>query len=233
MRIRSLIALWEVPVIRHSVVYITNLLNYSTNKDVENDKKKLAEDGGFGRWHRCRLCIGYFKPKISQHMIRECFVDVDLVAFLGVFCKATGEVATHGHFLTGRRAGAPRTFISSWCAKVKWLGLVMLYWINFCASTRNEILAVIFDDSVYLHGVVETNEAPELSFDLFRILFRAIIISTMRNYLSKNSHTHPMKTDQTKIHARHFMWCRCMLWCSVVFSFYLMTVFFFREVFPH
>ena len=49
MRIRSLIALWEVPVIRHSVVYITNLLNYSTNKDVENDKKKLAEDGGFGR----------------------------------------------------------------------------------------------------------------------------------------------------------------------------------------
>ena len=107
MKIRSLIALWEVPVIRHSVVYITNLLNYSTNKDVENDKKKLAEDGGFGRWHWCRLCIGYFKPKISQHMIRECFVDVDLVAVLGVFCKATGEVANHGHFLTGRRTGAP------------------------------------------------------------------------------------------------------------------------------
>ena len=138
-------------------------------------------------------------------MIRECLVDVGLVAFLGVFCKATGEVANHGHFLTGRRAGAPRTCIYIWCAKVKWLGLVMLYSINFCASTRNEILAVIFDDSVYLHGVVETNEAPELSFDLFRILFRAIIISTMRNYLSKKSHTHPMKIDQTKNHARHFM----------------------------
>ena len=164
-------------------------------------------------------------------MIRECLVDVGLVAFLGVFCKATGEVANHGHFLTGRRAGAPRTCIVGWCAKVKWLGLVMLYWINFCASTRNEILAVIFDDSVYLHGVVETNEAPELSFDLFRILFRAIIISTIRNYLSKNSPTHPIKIDQTRIHAMHFMWCRCMLWCSVVFSFYLMTVFFFREFF--
>ena len=45
-----MIALWEVPVIRHSVVYIiTNLLKQHTNKDVENDKKKLAEDGGFGR----------------------------------------------------------------------------------------------------------------------------------------------------------------------------------------
>ena len=76
---------------------------------------------------------------------------------------------------------------------------------NVCPSGSYEVFAVIFDESVYLHGVVETNEAPELSFDLFRILFRAIIISTMRNYLSKNSHTHPMKTDQTKIHARHFM----------------------------
>ena len=76
---------------------------------------------------------------------------------------------------------------------------------NVCPSDTNEVFAVIFDDSVYLHGVVETNEAPELSFDLFRILFRAIIISTMRNYLSKNSHTHPMKIDQTRIHAMHFM----------------------------
>jgi len=40
-------------------------------------------------------------------MIRECVVDVDLVAFLGVFCKAAVEVANHGHFLTGRRTGAP------------------------------------------------------------------------------------------------------------------------------
>ena len=124
-------------------------------------------------------------------------------------------------------------FISSWCAKVNSVEHHKNKPLDFCAPTRNEILVVIFDDSVYLHGVVETNEAPELSFDLFRILFRAIIISTMRNYLSKNSHTHPMKTDQTKIHARHFMWCRCMLWCSVVFSFYLMTVFFFREIIPN
>ena len=102
---------------------------------------------------------------------------------------------------------------------------------NVCLSDSYEVFAVIFDDSVYLHGFLETNEAPELSFDLFRILFRAIIISTMRNYLSKNSHTHPMKIDQTKNHARHFMWCRCMLWCSVVFSFYLMSVFFFRGFF--
>ena len=147
------------------------------------------------------LCIRYFKPKISQHMIRECFVDVDLVTFLGVFCKATGKVTNRGQFLTGKRARTPRTFISSWSAKVKWLVLMMMYWINLCAPTRNEILAVIFDDSVYLHDVVETNEAPERSFDLFRILFHVIIISTMRNYLSKNSHTHPMKTDQTEIHA--------------------------------
>ena len=62
---------------------------------------------------RCGLSIEVFSSKISQHMIRECFVDVDLVAFLGVFCKATGEVANHGHFLMGRRAGAPQTFISS------------------------------------------------------------------------------------------------------------------------
>ena len=56
---------------------------------------------------RCGLSIEIFSSKISQHMIRECFVDVDLVAFLGVFCKAAVEVANHGHFLTGRRTGAP------------------------------------------------------------------------------------------------------------------------------
>ena len=61
---------------------------------------------------RCELSIEIFSSKISQLMIRECLVDVDLVAFLGVFCKATGEVATHGHFLTGRRAGAPCACIS-------------------------------------------------------------------------------------------------------------------------
>ena len=69
----------------------------------------------------------------------------------------------------------------------------------------HEVFAVIYDDSVYLPGVVESNEAPELSFDFRRIHFRAIAISTMRNYLSKNSRTHPMKIDQTKNHARHFM----------------------------
>ena len=82
---------------------------------------------------------------------------------------------------------------------------VVVYPFKIRDQGPHEVFAVIYDDSVYLHGVVESNEAPELSFDLFRILFRAIIISTMRNYLSKNSHTHPMKTDQTKIHARHFM----------------------------
>ena len=153
--------------------------------------------------------------------------------FHGSIFESNGEVANHGHFLMGRRTGAPRTCISSCCAKVGWLVLMMLYWIKFCTHTRNEILVVIFDDFMYLHGVVESNEAPELSFDFRRILFRAIIISTVRYYLSKNSHTHQMKTDQTKIHARHLMWFRCMLWCSVVFSFYLMTVFFFRELFSH
>ena len=76
---------------------------------------------------RCGLSIEIFSSKISQRMIREYFVGVDLAAFLGVFCKATGEVANHGHFLTGRRAGAPRTCISSLCAKVWWLGSMMLY----------------------------------------------------------------------------------------------------------
>ena len=102
---------------------------------------------------------------------------------------------------------------------------------NVCPSDSYEVFAVIFDDSVYLHGVVESNEAQELSFDFRRILFCAIIIFTMQNCLSKNSHTHQMKIDQTRIHAMHFMWCRCMLWCSVVFSFYLMTVFFFERFF--
>ena len=82
---------------------------------------------------------------------------------------------------------------------------VVVYQFELRDQGPHEVFAVIFDNFVCLHGVVESNEAPELSFDLFRILFRAIIISTMRNYLSKNSHTHPMKIDQTKIHARHFM----------------------------
>ena len=38
-------------------------------------------------------------------MIRECLVDVNLIVFLGVFLKATGEIANRGHFLTGRQAG--------------------------------------------------------------------------------------------------------------------------------
>ena len=152
-----------------------------------------------------QLCIGYFKPKISQHMIRECFVDVDLVAFLGVFFKAAVEVANHGHFLTGRRAGAPRTCNCTWVPKLLMIVCMVLYRFKLWYPGTIEVFAVIFDDSVYLHGVVETNEAPELSFDLFRILFRAIIISKIRNYLSKKSHTHPIKIDQTRIHAMHFM----------------------------
>ena len=154
---------------------------------------------------RCELSIEIFSSKISQLMIRECLVDVDLVAFLGVFCKATGEVATHGHFLTGRRAGAPQTCNCTWVPKLLMIVCVVLYRFQLWYPGTIEIFAAIFDDFVYLHGVVETNEAPEISFGLFRILFRAIIISTMRNYLSKNSHTHPMKIDQTKNHARHFM----------------------------
>ena len=51
---------------------------------------------------RCGLSIEIFSSKISQHMIRECLVDVGLVAFLGVFCKATEEVANHGHFFVNR-----------------------------------------------------------------------------------------------------------------------------------
>ena len=37
----------------------------------------------------------------------------------------------------------------------------------------------------------------------------------------------------TKQNAMHFMWCRCMLWCSVVFSCYLLTGFFYREITSH
>ena len=149
------------------------------------------------RMGRCGLSIEIFSSKISQLMLWECLVDVDLVVFLGVFCKATGEVATHGHFLTGRRAGAPRTCNCTWVPKL--LMIVCMYRYQLWYPGTIEVFAVIFDDSVYLHGVVETNEAPELSFDLFRILFCAIIISTMRKYLSKNSHTHPMKIDQRNI----------------------------------
>ena len=56
---------------------------------------------------------------------------------------------------------------------------------NVCPSDSYEVFAVIFDDSVYLHGVVESNEAPELSFDFRRIHFRAITISIMRNISRK------------------------------------------------
>ena len=63
----------------------------------------------------------------------------------------------------------------------------------------------------------ETNEAPEISFDSRQILFDAMMISIMRSYLSKNSHTHPMKIDQTKVHAMHFMWC-CWIYGALIFS---------------
>ena len=62
------------------------------------------------------LSIEIFSSKISPHMIRECAphmdlvvcaAHIDLVAFVGIFSKATGEVATHGHFLIGKRTGAP------------------------------------------------------------------------------------------------------------------------------
>ena len=113
-------------------------------------------------------------------MIRECVVDVDLVVFLGVFCKATGEVATHGHFLTGRRAGAPQTCNCTWVPKLLKVIRMMLHRFQLWYPSTIEVFAVLFEDSVCLHGVVETNEAAELSFDLFRILFCAIIISTMQ-----------------------------------------------------
>ena len=48
----------------------------------------------------------------------------------------------------------------------------------------HEVFAVIFDDSVYLHGVEETHEAPEMSFASIEIPFYAIIISIMRSYSS-------------------------------------------------
>ena len=48
---------------------------------------------------------------------------------------------------------------------------------NVCPSDANEVFAVIFDDSVYLHGVEETHEALEISFASIEILFHAIIIS--------------------------------------------------------
>ena len=82
---------------------------------------------------------------------------------------------------------------------------VVVYQFELRDQGPHEVFAVIFDDSVYLHGVVESNEAQELSFDFRRILFRAIIIFTMQNCLSKSSHTHQMKIDQTRIHAMHFM----------------------------
>ena len=50
---------------------------------------------------------------------------------------------------------------------------------NVCPSDSYEVFAVIFDDSVYLHGVEETHEAPEISFASIEILFHAIIICMM------------------------------------------------------
>ena len=55
-------------------------------------------------------------------MIRECVVDVDLVAFLGVSSKVTGEVATHGYFLKGKRTGA-----SCACIAIRWSNTNALY----------------------------------------------------------------------------------------------------------
>ena len=117
-------------------------------------------------------------------MIRECFVDVYLVAFLGVFCKATGEVATHGHFLTGRRAGAPCACNCTWVPKLLMIVCVVLYRFQLWYPGTIEVFAVIFDDSVCLHGVEETHEAPEMSFASIEIPFHAIIISIMRSYSS-------------------------------------------------
>ena len=50
---------------------------------------------------------------------------------------------------------------------------------NVCPSDSYEVFAVIFDDSVYLHGVEETHEAPEISFASVEIFLHAIIICMM------------------------------------------------------
>jgi len=47
------------------------------------------------------------------------------------------------------------------------------------SSPGHEIFAVLFDDSVCLHGGKETHEAPEMSFASTEIPFHAIIISIM------------------------------------------------------
>ena len=46
---------------------------------------------------------------------------------------------------------------------------------NVCPSITNEVFAVIFDDSVYLHSVEETHEAPGISFASVEIFLHAII----------------------------------------------------------
>ena len=61
---------------------------------------------------------------------------------------------------------------------------VVVYRFNRRYQVPHEVFAVTFDDSVYLHGVKETYEAPEISFASIEILFYAIIISTMRSYSS-------------------------------------------------
>ena len=90
---------------------------------------------------------------------------------------------------------------------------VVVYQFELRDQGPHEVFAVIFDNFVCLHGVVESNKAPELSFDFRRIHFRAITISTMRNYLSKNSHTHQMKINETKRNALHVMSVHVMVLC--------------------
>ena len=72
------------------------------------------------------------------------------------------------------------------------------------------------------------NEAPEIRFAFYKMFFRAVIISMMRTYLSKNSHTHLMKIDQTKMHAMHLHAMSVHVMAYVFFSFHVMN-FFFRE----
>ena len=56
---------------------------------------------------------------------------------------------------------------------------VVVYPFKIRDQGPHEVFAVIFDDSVYLHGVEETHEAPEISFASIEILFYAIIICMM------------------------------------------------------
>ena len=64
----------------------------------------------------------------------------------------------------------------------------------------------------------EMNQAPEISFDSRQILFNAMIISIVQNYLSKNSYTHQMKIDQTKVNAMHSLHVRRCMYSALIFS---------------